>query len=509
MTTRTESLWRASHPRPPFSALAGDLDTDVAVIGGGISGLTAAVLLARAGRRVALLERDRIGAGETGNTTSHLTEAIDARYQTVIKDFGEEAAALVAQSKRDAIDQIEALAATAPGGCGFARVPGYLYTEDPGDLNWLATELDAARRAGCAVQWTEHVPLPFTTRGGVQWERQGQVDAAAYLDALLAEAAVHGVVVCEQTRVVGVHEDEPCRVETDRGRVRAAHVVVAANVPINNRVLLHTKIAAYRSYVIAAEMTGSFPAGLFWDTADPYHYTRTQQIGGRTYLIVGGEDHRTGMKTDTEACYERLRDYARERFGLDDWAFRWSGQIIEPVDGLPYIGLNALEQHVYVATGYAGNGITYGTLAGIIVSDLILGRPNGYAALYDATRIKPVAGAVDYVKENVVFPVHLVTDRLTSVNADDRAIEALTPGEGAIFNADEGKLAVCRDQRGTVHAVSAVCTHLGCDVAWNHAEQTWDCPCHGSRFSPDGTVINGPAVSDLRKVPVTSTPLSS
>jgi Rieske Fe-S protein len=287
--------------------------------------------------------------------------------------------------------------------------------------------------------------------------------------------------------------------------VRARHVFVAANVPINNRVLLHTKIAAYRSYAIAAEIQPAFPAALFWDTDEPYHYTRKHAVDGRMYLIVGGEDHRTGTETDTDACYQRLLAYARERFGIGGWRFRWSGQIIEPVDGLPFIGRNAAEQHVYVATGYAGNGMTFGTLAGMMVSDAILGRPNPYADLYDATRVKPIAAAVDYVKENVAFPVHLLTDRLTSINVEDKPIQTLQPGEGAILAADEGKIAACRDRGGTVHAVSAVCTHLGCDVAWNQAEQTWDCPCHGSRFAPDGKVINGPAVSDLRRVPVTTT----
>jgi Rieske Fe-S protein len=180
--------------------------------------------------------------------------------------------------------------------------------------------------------------------------------------------------------------------------------------------------------------------------------------------------------------------------------FRWSGQIIEPVDGLPFIGRNAAAQRVFVATGYSGNGMTFGTLAGMIVSDTILGRPNPYADLYDATRIKPIAAAVDYVKENLAFPARLVTDRLTSLNADERPVQSLRPGEGGVFTSDEGKIAVCRDKTGVVHACSAVCTHLGCDVAWNASEQTWDCPCHGSRFSPDGTVINGPAVSDLRRV---------
>jgi glycine/D-amino acid oxidase-like deaminating enzyme/nitrite reductase/ring-hydroxylating ferredoxin subunit len=491
-----EPLWRATHQLRRFPTLNGDRETDTVVVGGGVSGLTAAVLLARAGRRVSVVERDGIGSGETGNTTAHLTEAIDSRYHTIVKDFGEENARLVAQSTRDAVNCLEAFAKESGGGCGFSRLPGYLYAESQQDVEQLANELDAARRAGCSVAWVDETPVPFRTAGAVRWEQQAQVDAMAYLEALLHEATKQGVRVYENTRVISVDDGEPCSVETDRGAIRARDVLVAANVPVNNRVLLHTKLAPYRSYVIANE-TGAAVDGLFWDTAEPYHYIRMHTVGGRRYLIVGGEDHRTGEEGETDVHYERLIDYAAQRFGITGATYRWSGQIIEPVDGLPYIGLNAASRHVYVATGYAGNGVTFGTLAGMIVSDLILGRSNPYAALYDATRIKPITAAFDYVAENAPFPAHLVKDRLTSFNAESRPVESLRPGEGAIFSTDEGKVAVCRDRDGVLHSVSPVCTHLACDVAWNHAEQTWDCPCHGSRFTPEGKVINGPAVADL------------
>ncbi len=318
----------------------------------------------------------------------------------------------------------------------------------------------------------------------------------------------HGVRVYTHTPVVGVHDGEPCRVETENGEVRAEAVFVAANVPVNNRVWLHTKIAAYRSYAIAVDLAqcstalgprDSMPQALFWDTDDPYHYTRMHRIGDRTYILIGGEDHRTGTETDNEESYRRLLEYARERFGIADAAFRWSGQIIEAVDGLPYIGLNTASRSVYVATGFSGNGITFGTLAGRIVSDLIGEQQTSTPSLYAATRVKPLSSAYNYMAENVLFPSHLVRDRLTSLGADSRQVESLQRGEGSVFATEQGRTAICRDRAGILHSVSAVCTHLACDVAWNMAEQTWDCPCHGSRFTPDGKVLNGPAICDLRR----------
>ena len=501
MTPDTESLWRATAQTPAFSSLTRDLDLDVAIVGGGVTGLTAAVLLSGRGLRVAVLERDRIGSGESGNTTSHLTEAIDARYQIVIKDFGLEGARLVSESTRAAIDRIESLAASTER-ARFERMPGYLYTEDAAHLAMLADELDAARRAGCAVDWVDAVPLPFATKGGVRWGGQGQVHATAYLAGLAKEASGRGVEIFEQTKVKDVHEGEPCRVETDAHRITARHVLVAANVPVNNRVLLHTKIAAYRSYALAIEVEPDYVRGLFWDTVDPYHYTRTHDVEGRTYLIVGGEDHRTGEETQTEVHYDNLLEFARVRFEGGPVKYHWSGQIIEPVDGLPFIGPNSGSSHVFVATGFAGNGITFGTLAGMMFTDHVSGRTNPYSELFDATRVKPIASAYDYVAENLAFPAHLVKDRLTNTNADGTLPEDLRPGEGGILAGPGGKTAVCRDRAGTLHAVSPVCTHLGCDVAWNRAEQSWDCPCHGSRFSPEGRVINGPAVSDLAVKPI-------
>jgi glycine/D-amino acid oxidase-like deaminating enzyme/nitrite reductase/ring-hydroxylating ferredoxin subunit len=509
MTNATKSLWHATHQVQHFAPLNHDLAVDVAIVGGGVSGVTAALLLARAGKRVALIERDRVGSGETGYTTSHLTEAVDGRYQDIVNRFGEPNARLVAQASREAIDIIERFTTELSLDCGFERLTGYLYTERESDLDWLARELDAARQAGCDVQWTDSVPLPFATRGGIAWPRQARVHPLAYLNGIARAAAAHGAFVFEGTRITEVEEGDRCvlragpSASAGRGtfQINARDVFIAANVPVSNRFAIHTKIAAYRSYAVAMETDALDLPGMFWDTDDPYHYTRTQHFAGRTYLIVGGEDHRTGEQTETDEAYERLIAYAHARFGHTPVRYRWSGQIIEPVDGLPYIGRNTGSTHVYVATGFSGNGITFGTMAASMVTAQIGGATTAYDTLFDATRVTPVASAVDYVTENVAYPIHLLKDRLTRLNTEDRAPDELAPEEGGVFASSEGKIAVCRDRTGKFHVVSAVCTHLACDVAWNKGEQTWDCPCHGSRFSPDGKVINGPAVTDLRPVP--------
>jgi nitrite reductase/ring-hydroxylating ferredoxin subunit len=286
-------------------------------------------------------------------------------------------------------------------------------------------------------------------------------------------------------------------VVTPGGSVRARDVIVAAHVPVSNRLLLHTKIAAYRSYAIAMEVPNELD-GLFWDTEDPYHYVRTERIDGHVFLVVGGEDHKTGQETDTEEPYRRLEAYARQRFGvLRPIAHRWSGQIVEPVDGLPFIGRNSFSSSVYVATGFSGNGMTFGTLAGMILSDLVLGLTNRYADLYDATRLPPLASMPTYVRENADFIRYLASDRIGRGDAGVDTTATLAPGQGRIMVVEGERVAAYRDARGVVHLLSPVCPHLFCDVRWNAAESSWDCPCHGSRFSGEGKLLNGPAVSDL------------
>lgn len=486
------SLWSATSSALRFERLGGDLRVEIAIVGGGITGLTAAALLAREGRRVALLEARRVGSGVTHRSTAHATEAVDARYHSIEPHFGKEGARLVAESSRAAIEQMARFAERFD--CGFVRRPGYLFTERDRDLALLRDEHDAALRAGIPVRLLPEAPLPFATKCAVELPDQAQFHVGRYVAGLAAEASAGGALIFEGSRVLAVEDGEPCLVHVEGGPiVRATRVFVATHVPLN-RVFLQTKIAAYRSYVLAFERT-AIPDGLFWDVESPYHYFSSYVVDGVPWLLVGGEDHKTGTTTRTDERFDALLAWTRARLSVPEPAHRWSAQVEEPADGLPYIGRNSMSEHVFVATGFGGNGTTFGTVAAMIVRDLALGRSNPWAELYTATRLKPLVSATTYLHENVDYPIHLVSDRLTPPEV--KSLADIAPGEGKILRVGGERLAVYRDPRGNTHAVSSVCTHLGCVVKFNAAERTWDCPCHGSRFSVDGIVLDGPATRPL------------
>lgn len=497
--TLNESLWLATAQRPHQSPLAHSVEVDVVVVGGGITGMTAALLLKRQGATVAVVEMQRVGYGETGHTSAHLTELVDSRYTTIESDFGRDAARLVGEASRAAIEHIEQWSREFP--CGFERVPAWLYAEGDEDAHELEREVEAAKGAGVAASLTREVPLPFPVAGALRVEQQAQFHPMKYLRGVARELPGSGCHLFEESRVVEVHDGEPCRVKLSSGvELTARSVLVTANVPVFNLLALHTKIAAYRSYVVAVRDAKMPPPGLYFDTADPYHYTRRHEDERGTLLLVGGEDHKTGQCDDTEVPFTLLRRYVIERFGSEDIAYRWSGQIIKPADGLPYIGRNSASDNVFVATGFSGNGMTFGTIAGMMLSEAALGRTTPWTDLFEATRMKVLGAVKDMLVENVDYPVHLIGDRLA---VPDRSAEDLSPGEGDVVMVGGRKLAVYCDERGTLHGFSPVCTHMGCHVAWNTTERSWDCPCHGGRFDAMGQVLNGPPVQPLEARPMT------
>ena len=497
-TTPPQSLWIAPRDAPRFASLAHDLHVDVAIVGAGITGITAAMLLHRAGKRVAIVERRRVLDGETGHTTAHLATAIDARYATLRSDFGEASARLVYESSRAAIDQIAAFVKDLNIECGFESATGYLYAEREEHLRDLHVEFEAARALGIPVSITREVPLPFPTVAGVRFDDQAQIHPVRYLEPMLDFLAKGGCEIFEDSPVTAFEDGAPCTLATARGIISADSVILATNAPLN-LLFLQTKLAHYRTYAAAFPRVTQLDNTLFWDTEDPYHYARSAVVDGKPYLIVGGEDHKTGQNDDTDGSFARLMEYARVHFNVGTPSHRWSGQIIAPVDGLPYIGRNSASKNVYVATGYGGNGMTFGTLAGMLLGDLVLGRVNPYRELYDPTRVKPVVSAGAYIRENVDFPSHLIGDRLAAPSA---TLEDIERNDGKVVMVNGEPVAVYRDAQGATHGLSPVCTHLGCRVKFNRAEQSWDCPCHGSRFDLAGRVVNGPALTALGLKPL-------
>jgi glycine/D-amino acid oxidase-like deaminating enzyme/nitrite reductase/ring-hydroxylating ferredoxin subunit len=491
---RHQSVWAATVPLPQSSPLEQNVHVDVCIVGAGIAGLTTAYLLSRAGKRVAVVDDGPVAGGMTQMTTAHLTNQLDDRYFELEKLHGREAARLAADSHTAAIDRIETIVKQEHIECDFTRLDGYLFLAEGDRRETLERELDAAHRAGLrAVEMLERAPFTsFDTGPCLRFPSQGQFHPLKYL-ARVAEAIHH-----EGSRIyTGSHADQieggvPALVHVGRHVVTADAVVVATNVPVNDRVAIHTKQAPYMTYVIGARVPhGAVPQVLSWDTGDPYHYIRLYE----DVLIIGGEDHKTGQANDTPERYARLEKWARARFPMmGEVELNWAGQVMETQDYLAFIGRNPMDhENVYVATGDSGMGITHGTIAGMLLSDLILGRENPWAALYDPSRVR-VRAAGDFARENSNVALQYA-DWLTG--GDVSSAEEIPAGSGAIVRRGLEKLAVYRDEEGRLHERHAKCPHLGCVVHWNAAETTWDCPCHGSRFDRYGKVINGPANTDL------------
>jgi glycine/D-amino acid oxidase-like deaminating enzyme/nitrite reductase/ring-hydroxylating ferredoxin subunit len=513
----TLSIWQGTAEVPTYPKLERSGSTDVCVIGCGIAGISVAYHLAREGKKVVVLDDGPIGGGETGRTTAHLTDAMDDRIYWLERVHGPEGARLAVASHGAAINRIQQIVQLEGIDCDFERLDGYLISEAPGVADELLREHEAAHRAGLTdVALVERAPIAsFESGTALRFPSQGQFHILKYLTGV-ANAIVEkygGTIHCD-THVEGVEGGDPCTVKIEGGKqLTATSVVVCTNGSISDYVRTHIKMEANRSYVIAAVVPrGTVDKALYWDTGHPYHYVRLQQLDeGRTTdgqdkaepptkgatlwdaLIVGGEDHKTGHDSHPDERWQRLEQWMRQRWPqAREVIYRWSGQVLEPVDGLAYIGRNPDgAENVLMASGDSGQGMTHGTIAGILLTDLILGRENPWSKLYDPKRVSLRAASVtEFAKHNLDVAVQYAKGYLSP---DVGSVDDIPPGEGRVIRRGMKKVAVYRDEEGQVHEKSAVCTHLKCIVEWNSAEKSWDCPCHGSRFSPTGEVLNGPA----------------
>ena len=492
-----ESVWLADARIPPRPALAGDLDADVVVVGAGITGLTAALMAQRDGARVVVLEGGRIAGGSTGRSTGKVTSQHTLWAASMIERHGEQTARQYAQANQHAVELVGRLVGELGIDCHFERTFACAYTREPGSRHDIEKEVEASRRLGLPADVVEELPLPFPIVAGVRFADQVQLNPAMYAHGLAQAVEAGGGRVFEHSRVMEVDEHgEQVTVRGVGGSVTASHAVVATLLPIVDIGGFFAKAHPRRSYGIAVRLAEPPPEGMHITVDSPTRSTRPWR-GAENGMVVVGESHKTGHGENLQEHYAALESWAREHFGVVEVTHRWSAQDYQPVDELPYVGRCPRTERTYVGTGFMKWGLSNGTAAGAMIADLIAGREPAWLPAFDATRagLSDTDAVKEALKENAEVGKRFVADRLGRLRSED--VAALAPGEGGIVHVGDKAVAAFRDDDGTVHAVSPTCTHLGCTVAWNDAERSWDCPCHGSRFSVEGTVLAGPAVRPL------------
>jgi hypothetical protein len=471
------------------------------IIGAGITGLTTALLLQESGKKCIIAEAYNIGYGTTGGTTAHLNTFLDSPYHIIDKNFGAEGAELVAKACKEAIDTVTYFVERYQIDCDFAYRKGYVYAETDEESSELDKMTEAAIKAGVALNRESTIPVSIPFKQAITFEQQAQIHPLKYIYKLAEEFKKLGGIILQNTKIDSVEKSQDHHhAKAEKLEIKARKIVYATHIPpgINQ---LHFKCAPYRSYVLGVKLGDTnYPTDLVYDMQDPYHYVRTQEINNETYLIVGGDDHKTGHG-NPEDSFNSLENYVRENYNVASIDFKWSSQYFEPADGLPYIGkLPGFDQDIFVATGLGGNGITLGSVAGKILRDLILDNTNIFADLFSPSRIKPIAGFAEFVKENTDVVYRFIKDRFAA--KDIESLSEIPLDSGAVIEFENEKLAIYRDPSGEIHAVSPVCTHTGCIVNWNNAEKSWDCPCHGARYDTNGEVITGPASKALKKMEI-------
>ena len=490
------SLWVATTDATRFHELHSDVEADVAVIGGGIAGLTAAALLKEQGRRVVVVEAGRVASGVTGYTTAKLTVLHGLVFDDLLQAFGEEGAGQYANANLAGMATVADLAVRHEIDCDLERRPAYTYTTDPVMVDKITAEVAAAQCIGLAAEFTTDTDLPFAVEAAIRIDDQAQFHPRKYCIGLAQAINGGGSYVFERTRAVSVDEEsEGCTVETDHGTVHAGVVIQATHLPFSDKGGFFARTHPVRSYALSARLDGPVPRGMYLSVDTPSRSVRSARMDGEEVVVLGGESHKVGQDPDTRERYAALEAWARQQFPVRSIHHRWSAQDYVPVDHVPFVGpLNPGSERVFVATGFKKWGMSNGSAAGVMLADRIAGRDNPWAALFDTNRVNPRQSLKELVTENANVVKRFVGDRLQT---ETRSVGDLAPGEAAVLVEGTERVAVYRDTAGAVHAVSPVCTHMGCTVTWNTAETTWDCPCHGSRFTCDGQVIQGPAVKDL------------
>lgn len=498
------SLWQPGMPHYTASNKASDIEYDVAIVGGGITGISTALLLQEIGKKCILLEANTLCFGTSSGTTAHLNTLLDTPYTTITQNFGEENAKLVAAAARDAIELVKKNIQKYGIDCDFEETPAYLFSQTPEQTKDLQEIYESSMKAGLDIVYSKNIPVPIPFEQSLKINNQAKFHPLKYVYALAAAFEQAGGVIKQHCRVLNAEGDDTLAIETSTGEWKAGTIIYATHIPMVIN-LLHLRCSPYRSYVMAVRLENDqdYPDALVYDSYDPYHYYRTHIIQGKKYLIAGGEDHKTAHEQNTAKCFLQLEAHIRKYFSVKEISYKWSSQYYESSDGLPYIGhLPGHPGNIYVATGFGGNGMVYSGVSALLLKSLVLGEENNYTKLFDPNRLKPVAGFVNFIKQNADVAGQLLSKIIPADKLDSFA--ELAPGEGRIVQYEGETIALHKDEQGALHAIHPSCTHMKCSVAWNMAERSWDCPCHGARFSGDGKVLNGPASYNLAIINVES-----
>lgn len=492
----SESYWIASTPQPNHPSLDEDINVDVAIIGGGMVGITSAVLLKKEGLSVAIIEADRILQGTTGHTTAKITSQHDLIYDKLINKMGEEKARQYADANEYAIDFISNIVKEKKIDCDFCLKPAYLYTLSDEYIKKIEDEVKAASYLGIKATFEESIPLPFSIKGAVKFDNQAQFHPRKFLLSLAKEIPGNGCYIFEKTRVVDIDEGKKCTIIAKNGKkVIASNIIIASHFPCyDGKGLYFTRMYPERSYVLAIKAKEKFPQGMFINAEEPGRSLRSQIDNNGEIILVGGEHHKTGHGDNTFSHYNNLRNFANEYFTVENILYRWSTQDCMTDDGVPYIGhLTSSTPNIYVATGFAKWGMTNSTVAALILKDLIIKGENPWAPVYNPSRITIKASAEKFVVENADVAKNYISGKLEPLQNN---VE-FKNDEAKIIDVESHRAGAYMDEKGLLHIIDTTCTHLGCELQWNDAEKTWDCPCHGSRFTYEGEIVEGPALNPL------------
>lgn len=498
-TSTHEPYWITSAEKQEYPILQEDISVDVAIIGGGMVGITSAFILKNKGLKVVILEGDEIARGTTGHTTAKITSQHGLIYNKIIKKFGEEKARQYAEANEKAINFIADLVKEKNIDCDFCWRSAYVYTKSEEYIEKIEKEVEAACRLGIKAAYADSIPLPFDIKGAERFDNQAQFHPLKYLYALSKEIPGNGSFIFEHTKVVDVQDGEKCTVLTGQGKkVTASNVIVASHFPCyDGKGMYFARMYPERSYVLGVKIKDKFPEGMFISAEEPVRSLRSQKYNDGEIILVGGEHHKTGSEKSTNIHYENLGNFAKEKLNLESILYRWSTQDCMTVDGVPYVGhLTSKIKNIYVATGFQKWGMTNSTASALIITDLITKGESPWEPVYNPSRFDIVASGAKLVSENLDVAEKLVGGKITPVPELEEV--EINKGEAKVVKIDGERVGAYSDEQGKLHVVDITCTHLGCELVWNEAEKTWDCPCHGSRFSYDGDNIESPAFNPLK-----------